>query len=107
MSKPFETNPIVETVQAAGASVAFPKRGSSGKPDGLLVYGSTADVRRAAAAIGLSFDKRSDVVTYLSNDNGPLASMSTDVAAKRSCFQLTEEAYRCELATASRCPIHA
>lgn len=94
-------NPLVEVVKTAGASVAFPSRGSAGAPDGILVYGSTAEVRRAAAALGFSCDKRSDVVTHLRGEDGFVATMSTDVAAQRSCFQLTEDSYQRALATAN------
>ncbi len=88
---------ISETIRAAGASIAYPRRGSQGTPDGILVYGAAADVRRAAAAIGLSFERASDLVTNLRLDG--VGVVGTLVAAEgRASFTVCEAAWQAMLA---------
>jgi hypothetical protein len=84
---------MIETIKAAGAAVAFPKVGSMGSPDGVLVYGETASVRRAAAALGLSFARLSDKVTDLYLDgHGYVGHLGGENG--RSCFTISESAWQ-------------
>lgn len=77
----------LDIIKAAGALIAYPRNGA-GKPDGVLVHGETANVRRAAAALGLSFERVSDKVTHLSDDAGYVGYLSGD--GERSSFQVYE-----------------
>lgn len=82
---------IVETIRAAGADVAWNERPHAGIPAEILAWGNSADVRRAAAALGLDFCRRSDKVTDLGVDGYAVGSLVTE--AGRASFTICRSAW--------------
>ena len=56
-----------------------------------LAWGSIVSVRRLAAVMGLSFDRRSDIVTYLSDSLNHGGQLVSDAASGRASLTLSAE----------------
>lgn len=81
----------IETMRAAGANLAWNEHPHAGIPAEVMVWGDVASVRRAAASVGLDFDRRSDKVTELSFGGYAVGTMVSD--AGRASFTICQSAW--------------